>query len=195
MALTNAEKQKRWRDKRNELAKQALSRSPDPDLAREIEPHLKALTLEGKKNHMADYSPYAVLSHVIALERALFKAGVIPESRRLKEANDLRATTVVNVSTFGRPRLTRTRGRPSKKGDDDQLMVEIAEIIEAAGGLRESQRQDARGISFAAAARQALKARGIPDASIPSKIRTMRRRWEGGAWDKNTPPACSERKV
>jgi hypothetical protein len=107
MPLTNAEKQKRWRDKRNALAKQAEQPVREPtegqrkamakamamtaevidrprkDLAAKIEPLLKGLYAEGKKN-MATMSPATVLHLTISLERLLVKHGIVPESDRIK---------------------------------------------------------------------------------------------------------------
>jgi hypothetical protein len=87
MALTNAEKQKRWRDRRNALVKQAKAEWVQlcnlTDLPARLEPHLDALFEQGTKNK-ATISPPQVAHHIVELEKLLVAAGIIPESRRTK---------------------------------------------------------------------------------------------------------------
>ncbi len=81
MALTNSEKQRRWRDRRNALAKQAAEQPgiAAPDISAEeekalfmaaVKPLLDGLFDEGKKN-MATMSPGTVAALAGKLERVL----------------------------------------------------------------------------------------------------------------------------
>jgi hypothetical protein len=88
MALTNAEKQKRWRDRRNALVKQArgewvqlINRT---DLPVRLQPHLEALFEQGTKSK-ATISPPQVAHHILELEKLLAAAGIVPQSRRTKK--------------------------------------------------------------------------------------------------------------
>jgi hypothetical protein len=87
VALTNAEKQKRWRDRRNALAKQALKlhgqkeANPPSQLTAELEPLLQGLFEEGKKS-MARMSPGTVARLACLLERVLVTHGIVPNSKR-----------------------------------------------------------------------------------------------------------------
>ena len=100
MPLTNAEKQKRWRDKRNALAKQA-EQDPYPAFPRrdalgaKIEPYLKALHAEGKKN-MATMSPGTVMHNVALLEWELVRYGAVPASSRTQAMARRRAKLVMS---------------------------------------------------------------------------------------------------
>jgi hypothetical protein len=93
MALSGAERQKIWRDKRNALARQAEAKlrnsgeaTPlrNDKLTAKLEPLLEGLFEEGQKG-MATMSPNTVGRNAILLERALIEHGIMPESRRSKD--------------------------------------------------------------------------------------------------------------
>jgi hypothetical protein len=88
MALTNAEKQKRWRDRRNALVKQARGEWVQlinlTDLPVRLQPHLEALFEQGTKSK-ATISPPQVAHHILELEKLLAAAGIVPQSRRTKK--------------------------------------------------------------------------------------------------------------
>jgi hypothetical protein len=93
MPLTNAEKQKRWRDRRNQLAKQAeellrnqkIGQANGPDgqtLAEELEPHLHSLW-EQSIVHVAMSSPGLIELGVVNIENILIRRGLIPPNERV----------------------------------------------------------------------------------------------------------------
>jgi hypothetical protein len=86
--LSNAERQKRWRDKRNELAKQAeagLAKTLRNDkLVGKLELLIEGLFVEGAKD-MATMSPGKVAVLATRLERLLVEYGAMPESKRWRD--------------------------------------------------------------------------------------------------------------
>jgi hypothetical protein len=91
MALSNAERQRMWRNKRNKLAKQAESgqrKGPqalrNDKLADELDALLEKLFLEGQKN-MATMSPGTVMRLACLLDRALVAGGVIRPNKRTED--------------------------------------------------------------------------------------------------------------
>ena len=92
MALSNAERQKRWRDKRNALAKQAeagLAKGKpaslrNDELAAKLEPLVEGLFAEGAKD-TTTMSAGTVARLITLLERTLVEHGVLPESKRSRK--------------------------------------------------------------------------------------------------------------
>jgi hypothetical protein len=88
--LSNAERQKRWRDKRNELAKQAEAGLAKHQTLRKdklvgkLELLIEGLFVEGAKD-MATMSPGTVAVLATRLERLLVEYGAMPESKRWRD--------------------------------------------------------------------------------------------------------------